>query len=73
MITVTFHCGGCSATAQGTKPLDRKFLSLNGRGYGFGRHQYDTALDAIPEGWLYPCIVGCAYCPDCRKGLEEGE
>lgn len=70
MITVTFHCGGCSATAHGSKPLERHFESLTGRAYGLGSYRYDNALVAVPEGWLYPCPAGAAYCPECRKDVE---
>ena len=69
MITVTFHCGGCNATAQGKKSLGRHFEGTHGN-YGFGAHVYDTALDVVPDGWLYPCIIGCAYCPACKAELE---
>lgn len=65
MITATFHCGGCDAKAEGSKPLGRQFQSISGRPYGFGSYRYDTAVDVVPDGWMYPCSAGACYCPKC--------
>ena len=71
MITVTFHCDGCTATAEGKTWLGREFISVSGRDHGFGSYKYDTALDVVPNGWLYPCPAGATYCPTCAAAFRE--
>lgn len=71
MITVTFHCGGCDAKAEGTAPLREKFYGLNGRPYGFGNYIWDTPEEVKPEGWTASDIIGATYCPGCTKSLVQ--
>ena len=68
-IQTKFVCNGCFNEEQGGI-LKREFISANGKGYGFGQYNYQTALDVAPEGWLPYCIVGATYCPECVKELE---
>lgn len=68
-VRVTFHCDGCDAKADGVRSLRREFVSLSGRGYGFGNYVYDNVIDVVPEGWIVYDIIGATYCPTCAKGL----
>ncbi len=70
MITVTFHCGGCDAKAEGHSPLTHRFQSLNGKGYGFGNYVWDTPDMVAPAGWTASDIIGATYCPECTKSLD---
>ena len=66
MITVTFHCSGCSATAPGKRPLERHFTSISGRAYGLGSYQDDRPADVAPDGWIaHDPYTQVTYCPDC--------
>lgn len=71
MITVTFHCGGCDAVAQGTKPLYKPFHGSQGS-WGFGQHRWDAIETVAPEGWLAadPWTAMC-YCPTCAKEVMD--
>lgn len=69
VVRVTFHCGGCDAVAEGTKALQQRFVSLNGRGFGIGHYAYETALDAVPLGWVAYDTIGATYCPKCADEL----
>ena len=71
MITVTFHCGGCFARAEGTAPLRRKFRSFAGRSHGIGVFDWDTPDKVTPEGWTASDLIGATYCPDCTKELVK--
>lgn len=73
-VTVTFHCGGCDAKVEGTKPLRREFRSFSGRGYGFGASMpSNTVEDVCPEGWMaYDPYTYCTYCPECWASIENG-
>ncbi len=73
MITVKFHCSGCSAEAEGTAPLYRKFESMTGRSYGIGSYTWDTPNKVTPEGWTAADMVGATYCPACTKEIEPLE
>jgi len=71
MITVHFSCGGCDAKTEGTRRLTRRFVSINGKGYGFGHYEYDQPQDVAPEGWVvFDPYTGCCYCPTCWKDIE---
>lgn len=69
MITLTFHCGGCDATAPGTRHLTRHFRSLNGQGWGFGTYEYEDARAVCPEGWIAYDLIGATYCPKCTAEI----
>ncbi len=69
MITVTFHCSGCSAKAEGKAPLRRRFESFSGRSYGIGSYTWDTPADVVPPGWLDSDLIGATYCPTCMSEL----
>jgi hypothetical protein len=73
MMTLTFACSGCSATAQGTRALGRTVDSINGRGYGFGSYRYNTPQDVAPDGWIaFDPYTGYTYCPQCWGEITEG-
>jgi len=73
-VTVTFDCGGCSATVQGTEPLRREFRSFSGRSHGFGGAVDSVTVDdVIPEGWVaFDPYTYCCYCPSCWKSIADG-
>ena len=73
MITVIFKCSGCTAEAEGTKPLRQKFTSITGRSYGIGTYHWDTPDDITPEGWTASDLIGATYCPKCTSELEGND
>lgn len=73
-VTVNFACGGCDATAPGTRPLGRSFVSITGKGHGFGSYRYLTAQDVAPDGWTaFDPYTGCCYCPKCWAEIDAAE
>lgn len=66
-VKVLFECGGCDAKAEGTDRLRREFVSITGRGYGFGSARpANTIEDVTPAGWVaYDPWTYCTYCPAC--------
>lgn len=71
-VTVQFECGGCFKTATGTRWLERRFVSWNGKGYGFGNYVYDKPQDVAPEGWIaFDPYTGCCYCPECWASIDS--
>lgn len=72
-VTVTFSCGGCDATAQGTAPLRCRFISFSGQDHGFGQYHTDRPQDVAPEGWMpFDPYTQATYCPACWREIEEG-
>lgn len=70
-VTVKFSCGGCDATAAGTRPLRNVFTSFSGRSYGFGTYREDLASEVAPEGWTaFDPYTQCCYCPACMASIE---
>ena len=71
-VQVTFHCGGCDATAEGTAPLRVEFVSFSGRGHGFGQvRPRNTVEDVTPKGWVaYDPYTYCTYCPTCWTEIQ---
>ena len=73
MVTVNFECGGCFAKAVGTRFLERKFVSITGKSYGFGHYEYNKPQDVAPQGWVaFDKYTGCCYCPECWESIEGG-
>ncbi len=71
-VTVHFSCDGCEAAAVGTRCLTRRFESINGKGYGFGRYATDAPQDVAPAGWIaFDPYTGCCYCPKCWAEIES--
>ena len=71
-VKVTFECGGCFAKVEGTRWLQRRFDSLNGKGYGFGVYRTETPEDVAPDGWVaFDPYTGCCYCPACWADIER--
>lgn len=67
-VRVSFECGGCFATADGTKWLQRRVVeTANAPGGGeFVRYRNDTPQDVAPAGWIaFDPYTGCCYCPAC--------
>ena len=74
MITVTFHCGGCSAKAEGTSNVKQTFHGITGRPHGFGSYVEEKPSTKAPEGWVAFDIIGATYCPKCAEEIwPEGE
>lgn len=71
MITVTFHCGGCDAKAEGTRPIRQRFEGIAGKPWGFGTYVTDNIEDVAPEGWIVFDLIGCTYCPACADEIAE--
>jgi hypothetical protein len=67
-IGFVYSCGGCDARQEVQAP-PREFISINGRGYGFGHFEYPSPADCAPKGWTAYDIIGCTYCPDCSREL----
>lgn len=68
-----YRCDECFAEATGDR-LARRFVSMSGRGYGFGHYEFDDARTAAPDGWMaYDPYTGCTYCPACAESLREPE
>ena len=65
------RCGGCFAETH-TAPIRRTFVSFNGLGHGYGRHQEPDIDKAVePTGWIWSDpYTGCTYCPECWKEIE---
>jgi len=74
-VEVTFECGGCFKTAEGTDRLRKEFMSFSGRGYGFGTvGPANTVEDVTPEGWVaYDPWTYCTYCPDCWAKINSDD
>lgn len=72
-VTLTFSCGGCDATAEGTRPLRSEFRSLSGQTHGLGSQVLiDRPGDLAPEGWIgWDPYTGCCYCPACWARIGE--
>lgn len=71
-VEVRFKFGGCPEEADGTTWLTREFISLNGKGHGFGSYLFSTPQDVAPEGWIaFDPYTGCCYCPKCWEGITS--
>jgi hypothetical protein len=69
-VTVQFACSGCDRVAQGTEPLKRRFISLNGSGHGFGTWQEAPASSVAPKGWVaFDPVTNITYCPTCWASI----
>lgn len=75
-MTTRLHlrCDGCDAETH-TAPIRKEFVSVNGRGYGFGSwREPDLDASVLPTGWVWSDpVTSCTYCPDCWKQIESGE
>ena len=72
-VTVHYRCGGCSAEADGTKPIRKEFRSFSGRSYGIGFLVFANSAESVaPEGWVPfdPYTYAC-YCPECWAEIES--
>lgn len=67
-ISLTFHCGGCDATAPGTDRIRQRFEGTQGN-WGFGHHVETKASDLAPEGWVAFDLIGATYCPKCADDI----
>ena len=70
-VKITFECNGCGAAAAGTKRLEGRFLSFDGKSYGFGRWIRDEVEDVAPEGWFHSAHTQRTYCPKCWENIEN--
>lgn len=70
-VTVKFSCNGCDATADGTRPLCKEFVSFSGRSHGWGTHRITVGVeDVLPDGWVaFDPYTHCCYCPKCWAGI----
>jgi len=68
-INVRIECDGDDCEeALPLQQLRRKFVSVNGRGYGFGSYSIETAANKIPDTWVWMGVL--LYCPKCQKEIE---
>lgn len=68
--TLKLTCGGCSAEAE--VALRRTFDSFDGKGYGFGRYVIPSIEDEARRiGWTLYDVIGCTYCPECTKMIND--
>lgn len=59
-------CDGCHTETRSEKWLERRFVSVSGRSYGFGQWEHDAPQDLAPDGWIVSDpYTGCTYCPEC--------
>lgn len=71
-VTVKFECGGCFDVADGIRSLERRFVGVTGKSYGFGRWEYDSVQNVAPNGWVaFDPYTGACYCPKCWKEIQE--
>lgn len=71
MITVTYYCSGCPATA--TAEIRRHFLSFSGKDYGLGVYKVDNVESVAPEGWVpFDPYTSVTYCPNCWADITDG-
>lgn len=71
MITMTAHCGGCEATTDAGKVVQR-FNSFDGTGHGLGRHSVEIEW-TLPADWVRFDLIGCTYCPQCAAEIWPKE
>ena len=72
-ITVKYECGGCFKSEEWKRP-QRRFISINGKGYGFGSYKTDDLESVAPDGWVaFDPYTGCTYCPECWASIEGVE
>jgi hypothetical protein len=74
-IRLTFVCDGCHKEAPGTGFIEKHFVSVSGRSYGFGSYRYvKSPADLAPEGWMpFDPYTQCCYCPECWASIEGEE
>lgn len=71
MIKVTFQCDGCDASES--ECLEREFVSLTGRPWGFGSYREKSVREVTPKGWIaFDRYTGCTYCPACWEEIIAG-
>jgi hypothetical protein len=72
-VTVTYRCGGCSATATAPEQtVRREFVSLSGRSYGVGSYVLTPIkIEGVaPDGWAaFDPYTQCTYCPECWASI----
>lgn len=71
-IYIEFRCDGCEAKTEQTRMPQRRFESVNGKGWGFGHYHTDKIEDVVPDGWhAFDPFTGCCYCPTCWTEITE--
>lgn len=72
--TLHLKCDGCDAEAH-TPRIKKEFVSVSGRGYGFGSWQMpnvDEVTAAMGWQWSDP-YTSCTYCPTCWEDIQSGK
>ena len=73
-ILVTFNCDGCSRFKAGKKTISRRFVSITGRGHGFGHWEVDSVASVAPNDWIaFDPLTGCCNCPECWAEIVNEE
>lgn len=67
-VKLLLTCDGCPDTTAEAK-IERRFLSFNGRGYGWGVYRIDELEEVAPDGWTLFDLIGATYCPTCTDEL----
>lgn len=67
-VCVTFHCDGCSAVAEATRPVRQRVAAVNGNGFGLGRLSIESVAQVAPNGWVPFTATGATFCPKCASG-----
>jgi hypothetical protein len=69
-VVAEYLCDGCDARA--TARLTSEFVSVSGRGHGFGARVEDKASKVAPEGWVaFDPYTGCTYCATCWADITR--
>jgi hypothetical protein len=74
-VVYRFTCGGCDAKyVSKSEIVNRRFESVSGRTYGFGRYVTEIPEPKPPAGWVaFDPYTGCCYCPECWAEIIKPE
>ncbi len=73
-VTIHLSCCGCDATAEGTAPIRRQWVSISGGNLHKVQQVPPTITDLAPEGWvMFDPYTLVTYCPKCWAEIESGE
>ena len=72
-VTLTYSCGGCDKReAVDAGSITRDFVSISGRGYGFGKYVTSGVNPEkhAPDGWVaFDPYTQITYCEDCWESI----